>query len=276
MALIAAADIKVELGIAADNTDNDTIFAAMIAGVESIWAEMTRRTWEATNFTERISGGGSVLCVSNPPINSITRIGFGRRQLAVIYNTADESTANVKIASTGLVLTLDGVTDSTVLFATYKTITTVVAAVNALESGWYAAVENSYGDWKSSELLTMFPQSCIDSNPVYLSVPHTYLDDYEVVENEGRIYRPGGFPEGFKNLYVDYNGGYTDGTDVPGWLTKVLVRQCCHWYRQAKDQRWDMSSKSEPAGGGTVAFTKLQDNLLPDFVMVAKMHRRPM
>ena len=278
MALIATTDIKTELGIAVADTDNDTIFTAMIAGVESIWNELTNRQWESSTLTEYHDGGVRSIFVDRPPITALTRIAYGKNELAKIYNTAEESTASVQVTSTGLVLTLDGVSDSTVLFTTYTTITEVVAAVNELGNGWVAEIINDYDDWKSSEILPMYPQNALDSNWVYLCSPLEYLDGYEIDTTRGRIYHPGGFPSGYRNIVVNYTGGYVtsgEGDNVPGWLTKVLVRQCCHWYRQAKDQRWDHSSKSEPAGGGTVAYTRLQDNLLPDFMMLAKYHKKP-
>jgi len=278
MALIALADIKTELGILTAETDNDSLFTAMITGIESIWNSLTNREWESATLTEYHDGGVRSIFVARPPITALTRVAYGKNELAKIYNSAEQSTASVQVTSTGLVLVLDGVSDATVLFASYTTITTLVAAVNALGNGWLAEVSGDHGSWKSSEILSMYPQNALNRNWVYLCAPLEYLYGYEIDTEKGRIYHPGGFPAGYHNIIVNYTGGYVtsgEGKNVPGWLTKVLVRQCCHWYRQAKDQRWDHSSKSEPAGGGTVAYTRLKDNLLPDFVLMANYHRKP-
>ena len=98
-------------------------------------------------------------------------------------------------------------------------------------------------------------------------------DDYTCNLQNGIVFYNSKFSEDKNNLKITYIAGYEDA-NVPAWLKQVLVRQACHWFKQAKDQRWDMSSKVEPAGGGTVSYSRLENNLLPDFVMLAEMNRR--
>ena len=98
-------------------------------------------------------------------------------------------------------------------------------------------------------------------------------DDYTCNLDTGVVFYNGVFSEGGNNLKITYIAGYEDA-DVPAWLKQVLVRQACHWFKQAKDQRWDMSSKAEPAGGGTISYKGLENNLLPDFAMLAEVSKK--
>jgi len=56
-----------------------------------------------------------------------------------------------------------------------------------------------------------------------------------------------------------------------------LIRQVSHWYMQATEKRWHVSSMSL-GDGGTISYTqegmKDEINLLPDFKNMAGMHRK--
>lgn len=93
--------------------------------------------------------------------------------------------------------------------------------------------------------------------------------DYRVDYEEGIVYYNGFFYEGKQSIKVTYTSGYT-ADNVPDWLKKILIRQACHWYKQDIDQRWDKSSVSAPAGGGTVSYKNMRDNLLPEFLSAAE------
>jgi len=270
MALITSADIATELGETfTAGTTEATLVTALISGVESVWSQLTNRVWESATVTEFHNGGGKSIMLTRLPVTALTRIGYGKQEVAEVYNTSTYSTAHVQVTSTGVTCTLDG-TGSTLTFASYATVDLLVAAINALGSNWYAETVSGYGSWKTSELLPMFPQNCLDSNGVYLSVPYQYLYGYELDETTGRVRYAAGFPDGYRNIVANYTGGLSS---TPDWLKRLLVRQVCHWFKQAKEARWDMSSKSEPGGAGTVAFSKLESNLLPEFKLFADMNR---
>ena len=112
-----------------------------------------------------------------------------------------------------------------------------------------------------------------DNDWVYGEDTKVVSDDYTYNLNDGIVFYSGKFSEGKNNLKITYVAGYTDA-GVPVWLKQVLVRQACHWFKQAKDQRWDLSSKVEPAGGGTISYKGLEHNLLPDFMMLVEKNKR--
>lgn len=97
-------------------------------------------------------------------------------------------------------------------------------------------------------------------------------DDYSYDEDTGIVYYDGVFYKANQNIQVIYTAGYT-ANNIPKGIKEILVRQACHWFTQADKRKWDKSSQSTKEGG-TVGYTKLKGNLLPDFVMMAEFHMR--
>lgn len=272
MAFISKTDLKTAMDIS--NESSDSMLDVLAASVLSIWDMMTNRTWASTSYSEIIDGAGTVFfLLSNLPITAISRIVMDRTPAMTITNTNEQSTAFVEVLPTGLSLVLDGgEADKTVLFATYDTINKVVDAVNVIGSGWVAQVVAGRGDFKSSELVSMFPFSCIDSESVNLEIPATYLNNYRVDKQTGIVNYPAGVADSFQNIVVNYTAGYTD-ENVPEWLTRILIRQACFWFTQDEDKGWGVSSKGFGPDGGSTSFSKLENNLLPEFVFMAGMNR---
>ena len=236
---------------------------------------ITNRTWASTTYAEYVDGYGfSFFRTKNYPISAISRVGVGTTGVMTIENTGTESTATCEVLSTGLSLVLDsGTPDVTVTWVANTTVTAVVAAVNALGSNWAATTVSGYGDFKSSEILTMFPASCIDSAEIYLNIPEIYLNKYTLDKEAGIVYPNFKIKDSYQTVIIDYTAGYTDA-NVPAWLKQLLVRQGCFWFTQAQGREWGTSSKNFGPDGGTMAFTKLTDNLLPEFMAMAKRNMK--
>ena len=116
-----------------------------------------RRDLESTTYTERYDGDGEdELELKNYPITQITRISIGNFDCIRIWNTNVGTSATVTVNSTGIILTKDGTSNSTVLFATYATMTDIVTAINLI-SGWACElIDSDYGSYLSTELIQMF------------------------------------------------------------------------------------------------------------------------
>jgi len=97
-------------------------------------------------------------------------------------------------------------------------------------------------------------------------------DDFRVDYENGIIHYNGYFYEGKQSIKVTYTAGYSDET-APGWLKDILVRQVAHWFEQAKNKSWHISSLAT-GEGGTTSYKNLRDNLLPEFVLLADLNRR--
>jgi len=172
---------------------------------------MCRRNFESQSYSEYISGKRSrFMFLSNYPVTAITRVATGEQEVIRIHNTATSTTATVAVTSTGLVLTKDGTADSTILFATYATLTLLVAAVNALGNSWFAEITSTdYNGYLSTELIPKYGLSCIDSNSAYLKIPNEAVNGFTVDENDGTLYHSLGWPTGFNNIRVDYTAGFS-------------------------------------------------------------------
>lgn len=189
-------DVKNELHFEfdADNFDWDNMLKAMMAAVEKIWDELTRRIWESTAHTE--------------------------------YHSTDSFASSIFLDNFPV--------DSSAAFSLYE------------DADW---------DFAAADLID--------------------TDDYIVDYPRGIVYYDGTFLSGKHNVKVIYTAGYTSAT-LPADVRQILVRQIAVWWKQAKDGTWHIGSRSSPAGGGTVSFTDLRNNLLPDFVLMSELHRRYM
>jgi hypothetical protein len=271
--MITLTQVRKELSLT--GRDFDSLLTWLIQSIESVWDEMTNKHWASATYTETFSGTGEkYLFLGDFPVTSVVYVSVGETNVISIQNTSDNAVASVSVTSTGLVLVLNGATDATLLFATYTTVATLAAAITALGSGWSGEAYNSQGGWASSNLLPIMGRSCAKSS-VDLSIPYEYLEDIEVDPLIGRILSYG-FVPGTNNIRVKYIAGYTTAT-CPNWLKQTLIRQVAHWYMQASEKRWHVSSM-QMADGGTISYNKDgkidEINLLSDFKNMASMHRK--
>lgn len=98
-------------------------------------------------------------------------------------------------------------------------------------------------------------------------------DDYSYDPDTGVLKYDGTFNEGFRTVKITYTAGYTAVT-VPKWLKQILLRQVAHWHKQKTNQNWDVSSIAAPGGGGTLSYKALENNFLPEFILMIEKHRR--
>jgi len=203
--------------------------------VEDFVKYYCRRIFDSTTYSkEKYDGTGyNILHLKNYPVTALTRVAIGTSDVIRITNTSKYTRASVSVTSTGIILSKDGSDDSTILFANYATISLVVAAINAIGSGWSAEVTSStYNSFASSELITKFGLNCIQNNYVNLKIPYEGAEDYfDVDENYGIVINNSrSFPKGKQNIFVDYTAGYSTMPDDLQLAVKILVK---FWY-----QRW--------------------------------------
>lgn len=273
MAFIDKDSLKLEMTIT--GATDDALLTALATAVLSVWDNLTNKVWASTTHNEFYSTtiDSKNIFLENYPVTGILKFGYGASAVATVYNTNQFSTASMAVTSVGIGLILDGVADDTVIFATYTTVSSVVAAINALGSGWTATVSGGYGELKSTEIVPSAGQNCINSTYAYLDISGTYVSDYSLVAKTGQINYPLGFFSGINEVYISYVAGYTDG-NVPPWLKEALTRQACHWFMQARERRWHVSSVSLNPDGGEISYAQLIDNMLPDFKFLVEYHRR--
>lgn len=213
------------------------IISSIHLGVEQFVKTYCNRDFESTSYTlEEYSGtGGQFLFLNNFPITAVDRIAIGTIDVIKIKNTNSSSNASVSVTSTGLRLVYNNTANATILFASYTTLTLLVAAINALGSGWSAELLHSmYSSYKSTELIKKWGMNALDNNWVYLNIPDKALENFSVNENSGIISRALGFPSGFNNIRVSYTSGYSS-TNMPNDL-KEAVKQFIQYIYNKRDE----------------------------------------
>ena len=229
-ALTTLAKVKTYLGIA--NTDSNTILTRIINSVTAGIENYCGRKFKARAYTmERQDGGGSnFLYVNNYPIISVERVATtttGALQIKCTDTGAYSATASITRSSgslpanTHLKLSILGGSnagDNSLALATYTTLTTLAAAGTAL-TGWDVSVVGDYGAWASTELIIIGSSEC-KGTTLTMEVPYERLSNYLIDQEEGSIFYGIGFSEAYKNVYLDYNGGYAT---IPADLEQTAI-----------------------------------------------------
>lgn len=248
--LVNAIEFLQEIG-----TGNDSLIEEMLSETEGFVSSWCRRTFESTQYNlEKYSGRGyRTINLKNYPVTAIDRVSVGVRNAIQIQNSNSSSSASASVTPTGLRLVLNGTPDVSITWATYTTLSTVVAAVNALGNGWSASVTSSdYSSFLSTDIVTQYGSSCINGRYVYLSIPGEAEPYIETDLEAGQIVLANGFSKGFKNIFVDYTAGYS-ASNMPEDL-KLAVRIILQYvWNQLKEGTFGVDLHNIGASGSTGA-----------------------
>ena len=218
--------------------DPTTVVGYIKDGVEA-WVQdsLLRRTLDSTTYSlKRYDGNGRrTIWLDDYPVTAFIKLAIGTRTAIRIKNTSESSTASVSVTSTGLSLEKDGSVDSTVLFATYTTMAAVVAAVNALGSGWSAETISSFSAFKSTELLEAWGQGVIDSMTVDLDMTEEAENEFELEPTTGRLTARRRFNRGVRNVIATYTAGYSSST-MPDDIRYAVLTLIQALYRKRQDE----------------------------------------
>lgn len=198
-------------------TDDATIEKMIAVHSEAIQLYLGRRV-PAEDYKELYSGDGEqYLFLNQMPVNTVARCATGTTTVLQIENTnwPTSSRATVEVTSTGLTLkrvASGTTTTSTVAFATYTTINAVATQIDTLGNGWDATVPDSnYGTWASADLLArQGAMNAINGGKVELKIHTEEVDAFEILEAQGVLAHPYGWPRGFQNIRIDFNAGFKD------------------------------------------------------------------
>ena len=251
----SGSDGGLTFGFNADHAAARTITSNLAAGdptaivedirisVEAEVQNFCNRTFESTAYIlEKYDGTGTKnLYLKNYPITLLTRLSIGINDAIKIRNTSEYTSASVSVTSTGVVLTKDGTSENELTFAGYTTMTLIIAAINAIGSGWESEISNSdSASFASSELLIRWGASTIDSNYINLAIPAEGEDDFEVYENRGQIKKSVGvFGKGNKNVFITHTAGYSS-TTMPEDLKRGIKIVIADQYRKMKEDAFGL------------------------------------
>ena len=225
-------NVKNYLGLSASSTThNESITRLVRAATDAIETYCGRKFKRRVYQMERQNGiNDQELPLNNWPIISIEKIAVDTETAMMVRCTdggAYAATVSVirngdPAANTALRISLKGganESDATLLYSSNTTISDLVASVNGV-TGWSASVQGSLGHYDPVELIPIGGQECL-STDYYLETPYLQLNDYNIDHETGVLYRPGGWNEGFNNIYIDYTAGYEI---VPYDLEQVAIR----------------------------------------------------
>lgn len=213
--LTTLAKVKEYMGISVSTWDDKltTLLAAVSRSIE----EYVDRKLVSQSFVEYYNGKDSwrngYLHLVNSPVTALSRVAIRPVSVLTIKNTtASNQRATVAVSSTGITLSriASGVTtSSTLTWATYTTLTSLVTAIDALGSGWDATVSgdsNDYGGWPTT-LIKSIQGTISAKEEARIDMYVDELPNYRLDETEGTLY--GDFPFGYQNIEVRYTAGYS-------------------------------------------------------------------
>lgn len=204
------------------------------------------------------------------PVTAIRRICVDLRDGMTLRNdSTDCAFAVAMLSSTVLYLQVTGGAnaDQTSLdLDTYDTIATLAAAVNALGKGWVATVAAGASAWPSTELRPVMSAGCTRQAQTF-SCPGLPVADVQVDADSGRLDRAAGWPQGSKNIFIDYTAGYTT---VPPELEQTCIELVKRYYDQIEQ---DTNLKSESLDGRSWS-AKSQLEKDDDLQSALQPHRR--
>ncbi|MFW9872371.1 MAG: hypothetical protein ACFFG0_04655 [Candidatus Thorarchaeota archaeon] len=270
-ALMALNDLKLRIGISTSDTTYDTVLTNIINGTTAIIETACNRRFASTSYTnEKYDGDGTnLLFLKNYPVTVLTRLAIGTDNPIKIKNTYEYTTASVSVTSSSIILTRDGATDGTLTFASYATMTTMVAAVNAVGSNWEAQLTSGkWASYKSSELLIRMGASAIYNNWVDLQIPAEAEDDFEVYEDKGCIYSPLGFPKGRRNIFVSYTAG--DST-IPYDIRELALLVGREFWNLSQNEG---GKKGESIGNYSYSIDQLPQNIQDQIKELRDKHKK--
>lgn len=223
MALVTLSEALSFLELSADDSYNTV--QTILNGVISFTKRYCNRDFESTSYQETHDINGSYLITNQFPIISISKIAKNRISVAQIKNTNEFTYANVTASSTGITLNYNG-SSSTLTYATYTTVGSLVTAINAVGSGWYAIVGAGYSSVLSTEINQFLHKNAINSNYIDLDIFGTSINVTNYDKDVGEI--------NFDNeingeVYINYTAGYsatpTDlKTAILIWMSTIYVK----------------------------------------------------
>jgi len=164
------------------------------------------------DYEELYDGNGDkYIFLDHWPVTKVSRLSTTRLNVLGVWCSSSSMTyADLRSDGTNLTLThvdSSGSTSTTLAYATYTTITALAAQINATGSGW-AALDLSYGNYLTTDVLNSPAQYCLNEY-AYLDHPYRSARGWRWEEDKGRLWLPSRFPVGTQNIYVEYTGGYT-------------------------------------------------------------------
>lgn len=242
------------------STTDDALIDILIDDASSQIAEVCQRTFELTTYKLWLDGNGSsMLLLPDWPVTVVYKIAGDMDDVMDVEFEGSGIHADVTVDDTNCTLHyVDNSGDeqtTSLALSTYKTATTLAAAINAV-SGWTATLQSAYANEATLFLRPVFGANTLSTDYVTLEVPD---DGYDVIldsETDRVVRRKNArtFPCGYSNIFCWFKAGYTlpvdnsehTGLDTDGDVPKGLTLYTNQVVKKVyKERKKDVSLKSE-------------------------------
>ena len=243
-------NISVPASYTFTQTEEDVIAALIAACSAKFQNYCSGRIFQVGQYDEIYSGDlGMFLFLGQMPLVSVERVATTPMSILRIMNTSWPTNirATVQVLSTGLKLVkvASGVTseDVTVTWTANTTLAAVATAVNALGSGWSAEVlDTNYNTWPSDDLREIQGAlSVANSNAADLVIYEEDINDFEVLEKIGALFRQSTWPRGHNNIRATFTAGFKD---IPEDLQQACAIMVAGEFAQTKRDPMSATGKT--------------------------------
>lgn len=215
-------------------TGDDDALEEIIPAVSELIERRAGRSFTETTYRKWFDGNGRTqLRLPEWPITRIFSVAIGTVGGATVKFTGGQR-ASVTCDGTNIKLwdlTAGVATDTTIILASYVTLTLLVAEINT-NSGWTATVVSGQGDEASTAIRPFDTKGCLDRT-VDLELPDDGSEVRVVSETNRMIEGVNGlvsFPKSPSSVFVWYTAGYdlpadgggVDDGNVPDGLSLVV------------------------------------------------------
>lgn len=261
-ALCLMADVKAYMGDT--TTAHDGLYEDLVTRISARIERWCGRTFHDASYREFYNGRGDpYIYVDHPPLISVERVSVGRVD-AVRIECDDSTVQRAFVTVTDATNLICGhwvgatASTNTLAFSDYATLTALVAAVNALGTGWTATLGLSdYGGYTSADLIAVTGLN-VANGAAYLPMPDAGESDFEAdcsSGNNGMILL-GASLRGTRAVEVKYTGGYAAIPEDVRQAAVELVAMAHHESQRdpsltserLADYAWTAAAPSERGG----------------------------
>jgi hypothetical protein len=273
--LTTLARIKSRLDISGSDEDARLTQLATSAGLlAEAWCD---RIFLEADYIEYPEVRGAIVTLAQWPIQYVSRVAISPTPaIEITFSHATDVGAYIRTTSSGVTLVQQpSGTSNTLTYASYTTLTTLEAAIEAL-SGFSSSVLNSLGGFPSAWIAPEFG-SYSAQDPVLGAGNRSHLYLYATEPGfiprfaEGKI--EGRFPMGYSTLEVRYRAGYDS---APEDLQEAVAAIASAMYRRGQRDQSLMHEKI-----GDYSYTQFQPTQLasvefidPDAKSLLEKYRR--
>jgi hypothetical protein len=244
--LITTSRAMQNASLAALGGSNAGYLASLITAASDAIRRVCNRDFSQTAYTEYYSGGIYIrepLRLRQFPVLEITRVATNPRPAIRVQNVDNGTNQRATVETTPTSLRVFRMASATPItndlpFASYPTIASMAAAINALGGGWAAQTIGEFANWPSADLKVLQGAATAlfggrelelyteDLQPFLCWPPGDSWGDgsqtpcgWRLDDETGELF--GRFPRGQLNLRIDYTAGFAS---IPQAVQEACVQ----------------------------------------------------